>query len=199
MSFGDWIGLLVFVIVILGPFILPIVKRMRDAQARRDEEESPETEPTGAPHPPPRRPTTEEEEIRKFLEALGRPSSAPPPPAPQRQPPPLPARPVRAPIQPVHVEGVSEEHDEQEAPVNVVTGEKIRQEFKPLERVDLTSEMKAVEAEVAQALKMASAPTPAATIAVARTHDFRKALTQKSSVRQAFVLAEVLGRPKGLD
>jgi hypothetical protein len=97
----------------------------------------------------------------------------------------------------VVAEGVSEEQDE-EGPRNVITGERTRQDFKPLERVDLTAEMRNVEAEVAHAMGSAGTATPAHVMVVnaTRAADYRKLLAEKTTVRQAFVLAEIIGAPK---
>ena len=84
--------------------------------------------------------------------------------------------------------------DEEEGPRNIITGESTLQPLKQLERVELGKQMAAVELEVAQAAKPM---TVVASVAGSnRAAYFAQLLANKTNVRQAVVLAEVIGPPK---
>ena len=208
---NDWFSLVIFVLVVLGPIVVQAIKKFK---GETDEETPVPPRRTSPAQPPPPRQspqggyTAQSEEIRKFLEALGKPRSAPPPPPvlrpveevagqqlpPQRKPklqrpPPVVQR------RPALVTSDRPTREEVvEGPRNVITGESTRQPLKQFEHVDLGKEMAAAELEVAQAAKTASVlvSVPLGN----RASYFAKLLSNKTNVRQAVVLAEVIGPPK---
>jgi hypothetical protein len=209
-SLQDVLGLL-FLLFIIFSAIVQFLKRGKGEETEEEDEGFPETpRRTTQPPPPPRQYSAEQEEVRKFLEALGKPRTTPPPPPRRATSPPPPvlrpaqqaqrprpmpvAQPARKPLVLDTTEGDSDEEKEP-SPINIITGEKTRHEFTPIERVDLLKEMQAVETAVGDALH---APGPAVVTAGSsnRAAEFRKLLSEKTSVRQAVILAEVIGRPK---
>jgi len=207
LASGDegWIKLIFFIVIIVGSLIVQGIKKLR---GEADEEEQPtqprRSLPTRPVAPPPTRPyNAQSEEVRKFLEALGKPRTTPPPPpvlrpiaqrSPPQPPPPVRRRPVAPPPRPVLVssQGFSEE-EEQEGPHNIITGESTRQPIRPLEQIDLSKEMEAV---MVQPYKMSPVASTIPTLAISRASQLAKMLADKTNVRQAVVLAEVIGPPK---
>jgi hypothetical protein len=90
----------------------------------------------------------------------------------------------------------SSNQKEEEGPRNVITGESTRQPLKQFERVDLGKEIAAAELEVAQTARPMTAVASVA--GVSRAAYFARLLANKTNVRQAVVLAEVIGPPKAL-
>jgi hypothetical protein len=206
----DVLGLL-FLLFIIFSAVAQFLKRGKGQEAQEEEEEFLDRpRRTTQPPPPPRHYSAEQEEVRKFLEALGKPKSTPPPPPRRATPPPPPvlrpvpqaqrprpmpvAQPARKPLVRETDEGDSDEQ-QSESPINIITGEKTRHEFTPIERVDLSKEMHAVETGVGTALQ-AQGPAVVTAGPSNRAAEFRKLLSEKTSVRQAVILAEVIGRPK---
>jgi hypothetical protein len=203
---NDWFSLIIFVLVVLGPIVVQALKKFK---GETDEEETPS--PPRRTTPMPRQPptggqTAQSEEIRKLLEALGKPRSAPPPilrpvqeVAGQRLPPQRKPKLQQSPPvvqrRPALVSSVKPANEaDEEGPRNVITGESTRQPLKQLERVSLNKEIAAVELEVAQAAKPM---TVVASVAGSnRAAYFAQLLANKTNVRQAVVLAEVIGPPK---
>lgn len=193
----DWITLIIFVILFLGP---ALAKMLRRGQPEEEERQRPPTRsrPTPRPaQPPPRQWTAESEEVRKFLEALGKPKTAPPPPpvlrpVPQEQPPPPrpkppPRRPaVRPTPPPVPTIAPTVPSTPAATPA-------------PVPQVDLAREFEEAEAEFKRAAHAAPVAVPTTEAAPTnRAREFRQMLADRSNVRRAVVLAEILAPPVAL-
>ena len=191
----DWLTIIIFIILFLGSGLVQLIKRVK-GQTQEEEEEPPpqRTHPPTPqrPQPPPRQWTAESDEVRRFLEALGKPKSAPPPPV---------LRPVAQPAQPPPVRRqrpvVAPAPAEKREDAYAIAG---REEPRPPERVDLEAEMRALKAEMSHTKEAPLRVAPTTTYAkpTGRAAVFAQMLSDKTNVRRAVVLAEVLGPPKAL-
>ena len=154
-------------------------------------------------------PESDEERIRKFLEALGQPpTSRPPPPVAQRtEIPPRPLAPVKRPVAPLWELTRSERRKR----------EVIHRESQPLETARRAHEILPPAVPPALVFEVHEGPLPseqppiikapveayaAPTRAVAKGASFKtdilSVLASKSGLREAIILREVFGPPRGL-
>jgi len=154
-------------------------------------------------------PESDEERIRKFLEALGQPpTSRPPPPvAPRTEIPPRPLAPVKRPVAPLWELTRSERRKR----------EVIHRESQPLETARRAHEILPPAVPLAPVFEVHEGPLPseqppiikapveayaAPTRAVAKGASFKtdilSVLASKSGLREAIILREVFGPPRGL-
>jgi len=171
--------------------------------------------PTSKPPPRMLRPIpraskqSDQERIRKFLEALGQPASSPPPPsvAPRTDIPPRPLAPVQPPISPLWQLTREELRKRRE----ILKEGRSAETLIRVEEIAMSAKTDASSFEVHEAplpvepppvVKTAQAAYAPATGGVA-TDEKPKAqvacfLISTSSLRQAIILREILGPPRGL-
>ena len=196
VSFDNLLFLLLVAVAVLFQFLAKAAAKTGKDQTKRTE--TPQT-PT-----PTRRPPTESDEdrIRKLLEALGQPpTSRPPPPvAPRTDIPPRPVAPVQPPM----------------SPLSQVRREKSRRreiipkEIPPRRPVRETEKMAPPAFEVREGeLPIAPPPikipaetyvgvTPTIAKAEEPRTDIAMLLASTSGLRNAMILREILGQPRGL-
>jgi hypothetical protein len=204
---------LLFLLLIAVALLFQLLTRAA-SKANRDRTERTSTPSTPETPPPiPRaRPETDQERIRKFLEALGQPPTSSPPPrvAPRTNIPPRPLAPVRPPTAQI-------------IPPWKVTPEERRKrdvtqrESPPLGKVKHPEKILPPAIARAPAFEVHEAPSPveqlpiikapvepyaATTRPVTKTHDLKTdiatLLASKSGLRDAIVLREIFGPPRGL-
>ena len=202
-NFDNFLFLLLVVVAVLFQFLAKMAGKKSKDQTKR-------TSPPRTPAPLQRAPTeSDEDRIRKLLEALGQPpSSRPPPPVVPRTN--IPLRPL-APVQPPM------------SPFSQLRREKprkreiISKEIPPPRPVRGGEELAPPNVTTAPAFEVHEAPLPiapraifkapaepyaAATRTIAKTEkrrvDIAALLASTSGLRDAIILREILGPPRGL-
>ena len=203
---------LLFLLLIAVALLFQLLTRAA-SKANRNDPEKTWTSPTPEVPPPIGRVPTEsdEERIRKFLEALGQPqtSSPPPPVAPRTDVPPRPLAPVRPPtaqLPPVWKRAREEQRKRDVIQRTPPLGHETRTEkIVPPAITGLpTFEVHegALPLEPPPIIKTATAAYAAAAQPVAKDAglktDIATLLASKSGLRDAIVLREILGQPRGL-
>jgi hypothetical protein len=201
---------LLFLLLLVIAGLFQLLGRAARKASTEDEAKPTSKAPLRMPKPIPRAPVeSDEERIRKFLEALGQPpASRPPPPVVARTD--IPARPL-APVQPPI------------APLWKVTREERRKrrvilrESPPLSTETRTKEIVTREIADAQTFEIHEGPLPVepppitktppeayatATPGVAKGEELERhvprLLVSTSGLREAIILREILGPPRGL-
>jgi hypothetical protein len=205
--FDSWI----FVLFVAMAALLRLLSSKAGSSGKQsdvEENQAPPPPPENT-RPVPRAATSDEEQIRKFLEALGQPTTSPPPApvTPRHDLPPRPVAPVRppSPMFPTRT-GIPKPAREGERPV--VTPEKTVARRRtvvpaipppvPME----TQERRVVAAAppvILQPLTEAYAiatPSPSATDTLKT--DVRTLLTSPAGLRNAIILREIFGPPRSL-
>ena len=207
---------LLFILLIAVAILFQLLSRMA-SKARQEREnsenETRESTPVTRTRPVMSRAPTEsdEERIRKFLEALGQPTTSRPP-APVVPRTDIPLRPL-APVQPPTPRLVPSWKGTQEERKRLV----IRKETPALGKIRGAEEIAAPQITIPPAFEVHEGPLPAempsiiktpveayaaATRVVARREEPRRGiasmLTSTSGLRDAIILREVLGLPRGL-
>lgn len=214
---GDVLTIIIFLVIFLGSGIVQMIKKLRGIPDEDEENQPPPVRrapPSQRPAPPPQPWSAEADEVRKFLEALGKPKDAappsrpppappvlrpveqqrpPPPPPPRRQARPHPLQPSPAPARPVRPPPVVLE--EVETPWLDKEGMSLRTEAPAFERINVEAEMEAVKRDMARAQSLTAAPVVVTTVQN-RATSLSQLLADRSSARNAIVLAEILGPPK---
>jgi hypothetical protein len=204
---------LLFLLLLVVAGLFQLLGRAARKASTEDEAKPTSKPPLRMPKPIPRAPIeSDEERIRKFLEALGQPpASRPPPPVIARTD--IPARPL-APVQPptVHLPSpwkvTREERRKRRA---------ILRESPPLSTETRTKEIVTREIADAQTFEIHEGPLPVepppitktppeayatATPGVAKGEELERhvprLLVSTSGLREAIILREILGPPRGL-
>jgi hypothetical protein len=176
--------LLLVVVAVLFQFLAKIAAKTGKDQTRR-------TSTPPLPGSIPRAPTeSDEDRIRKLLEALGQPPTSKPPPlvVPRTGIPPRPLAPVQPPLSPVSQLKRLRKR-EVIPPTRTFSGAK---EVAPPKITSVPS------FEVHKAPEVYTAATPTIAKAEEARIDLATLLASKSGLRDAVVLREILGPPRGL-
>jgi hypothetical protein len=207
----NWIFVLLVVVVSLLRWLLSKATRWPSETDQKP------TKP-GPQQPQPRRtpPLSEEEQIRKFLEALGQPSTAKPPPpvAPRTDIPPRPVAPVQPPYSPIAIPEMPRPRKIERRVKIPAPAPTVRQQLPRTERRVVVTEQGyqtlPVEAPTFELAEASTSPPqvaraiPAPTAGQMASADQQQSLTiadllrSAGTVRQAVILREILGQPRGL-
>jgi len=211
MHFDNWIFVLLVVVVSLLRWLLT------KATKWPSETDQKQTKP-GPQQPQPRRtpPLSDEEQIRKFLEALGQPRTANPPPpvAPRADIPPRPVAPVQPPYSPLAIPEMPrprkierrvkipppEPSVRQQQPRPEKRAVIAEQAYQTLPVEAATFEVPAATTPLPQVTQAIPAPTGGQMASADQQQSLSNAdlLRSAGSVRQAVILREILGHPRGL-
>jgi hypothetical protein len=189
---------LIFIIVAAVIGISRLVARIAEKQhSQKRDMESQQSKPA-RPAREATPPKTDEQRVRDFLEALGQPAGTAPPPKvqPRRDFPPRPVAPISPPpamppFSPVPVRPLAEKARRIFAPKSVPTGPIAP--ANPDEPGAWLQEEKETETPHAAPAAPTAAPIPEVVEST-----WKNALRSRDSVRNAFVLREVLGPPRAL-
>ena len=201
---------LLFLLLLVVAGLFQLLGRAARKASTEDEAEPTSKPPLRMPKPIPRAPVeSDEERIRKFLEALGQPpASRPPPPVVARTDiPPRPLAPVQPPIAPLWELTRAEQRKRRV----------ILRESPPLSTETRTKEIVTREIAGAQTFEIHEGPLPVepppitktppeayatATPGVAKGEELERhvprLLVSTSGLREAIILREILGPPRGL-
>jgi hypothetical protein len=199
--FDNFLFLLLVAAAVLFQFLAKAAGKTRKDQTRRTSTPIPKT-PPAIPRAPR---TSDEDQIRKLLEALGQPpTSRPPPPvAPQTNLPPRPLAPVQPPVSPL-----SQLRQER-----LRKREVVRKEISPSRPISAAEKIAPPKITGAPAFEVQGEPSPiapspsvrivaGATQTIATTDKLRTdvaaLLASTSRLRDAIILREILGPPRGL-
>jgi hypothetical protein len=193
--------LLLVAVAVLFQFLAKAAGKTRKDQTRRTSTSIPKTPPT-IPRPPR---TSDEDQIRKLLEALGQPATSRPPPrvAPQTELPPRPLAPVLPPVSPLS----------QLKRERLRKREVIPKEIPPSRTISAAEKIAPPKITGPPRFEVQGepspiAPSPSGRIVAGTTHtiattdklrtDVARLLASKSGLRDAIILREILGAPRGL-
>ncbi|HJT82350.1 MAG TPA: hypothetical protein VJ719_14240 [Chthoniobacterales bacterium] len=213
-----------FLILVAVAALFRLLSKAVESKNRDDAPDESTFAPPGQSIPrQPRSPSSEEEQIRKFLEALGQPRGGhvPPPVAPRTDVAPRPVAPVQPPASAMPVPGWPKPPAERR---RVTTPRQTRQGIPPplpVQPIEVTVRpAPAAEAPAFEIQETVSLPAPAPAPAPAKGQRRATAVPQKSDLdigsihqsnlafvrllrtpgglRQAVILREILGKPRGL-
>ncbi len=192
--------LLLVAVAVLFQFLAKAAGKTRKNQTRRTSPPIPKTPPAS-----PRAPrTSDDDQIRKLLEALGQPATSRPPPpvAPQTNIPPRPLAPVLPPVSPLS----------QLRRERVRKREVVPKEIPPSRTISAAEKIAPSKITVPSAFEVQGEPSPiapspsgrivaGATQTIATTDklrtDIARLLASTSGLRDAIILREILGPPRG--
>ena len=202
-NFDNFLFLLLVVVAVLFQFLAKMAGKKSKDQTKR-------TSPPRTPAPLQRAPTeSDEDRIRKLLEALGQPSSSRPPPpvVPRTNIPPRPLAPVQPPMSPFSQLRREKPRKREATP----------KEIPPPRLVTGGEEIASPSVTGAPAFEVHEAPLPIAPAAIfkapveayaggirtiakteKRRADIATLLASTSGLRDAVILREILGPPRGL-
>jgi hypothetical protein len=190
--FDNFLFLLLVVVAVLFQFLAKIAAKKSKDQTKRTSIPTPRT-----PAPPQRAPTeSDENRIRKLLEALGQPpTSRPPPPVvPRTEIPPRPLAPVQPPMSPFP----KLRREKRRKPEAIAKGKSTPPTITRVEKIIPPKTVGTPAFEIQEA--------PEAYVATTRTvgkkeeprADIATLLASTSGLRDAVILREILGPPRGL-
>lgn len=186
---------LVFILFVIVAFFFQILAKAATKSSKRSSQPKPQT-PSSPPTPPRAPANSEEDRIRKFMEALGQPTSSPPPapvaPRPTYQKPIVVSRlpPLKSSLPPLTTRPPELPPDikssEQVPPTRAEKKFRARVTPPPIERLPIIdTPAETYEAATAPISKTKGSPT-----------DFVTLLRSTSGLRQAMILREVFGPPR---
>jgi hypothetical protein len=203
---------LLFLLLLVVAGLFQLLGRAARKTSEDEEEPSPKPAPK-MPKPIPRAPAeSDEERIRKFLEALGRPSASKPPPPvmPRTYIPPRPLAPVRPPVEPLIPRWKLTPEERRKRPY-ILKESPLPGSVTPAEQISAPAMTAAPAFEVHEGpLPIEPSPiikTPveayaAATRAVPKGADLKTdiaiLLASKSGLRDAIIMREIFGPPRSL-
>jgi hypothetical protein len=198
MHFENLLFILLVAVAFLFQLLTRAAKKAGESSSEADRRSTP---PLPAPPPVPRAAMqTDEERIRKFLEALGQPTTAipPPPVVPRTDIPPRPLAPVQPPSGPLSsLRKVIREASRKrtiilhESPVGT-PGEWLREESVPASTETGTQPTKILSQQTAE-LPIAASARPTAT-----NLEITTLLSSAAGLHNAIILREIFGPPRSL-
>ena len=198
MHFENLLFILLVAVAFLFQLLTRAAKKAGESSSETDRRSTP---PLTAPPPVPRAAMqTDEERIRKFLEALGQPTTAipPPPVVPRTDIPPRPLAPVQPPSGPLSslrkvIRGASRKRTIifHESPVGT-PGEWLREESVLASTETGTQPTKILSQQTAE-LPIAASARPTAT-----NLEITTLLSSAAGLRNAIILREIFGPPRSL-
>jgi hypothetical protein len=199
-NFDNFLFLLLVVVAVLFQFLAKIAAKKGKDQTKR-------TSTLGTPAPLQRAPTeSDEDRIRKLLEALGQPpTSRPPPPVlPRTNIPVRPLAPVQPPMSPFSQLRREKPRKREATPKEIPSLKPVGsgEELAPPNITGAPAFEAPLPIAPAPIFKAPAEPYAAATRAIAKTEerrvDIATLLASTSGLRDAIILREILGPPRGL-